>query len=143
MNNLNMGHWNIVFSQLVTYPAGEALLVPKHLAVHPEAAGARRSMGLPVGQQADFRWIIGDCRGLHVRDFGTHYEAHIDRVDPACDLVEHLRQDSPGSYVAGSAALGALIGALIGSREAVLVGAAIGAVAGALTSRAAEERGKQ
>ena len=132
MNNSYTGYWDQIFIMLSTEPSGEVLRIEKHVSIHPQSAGARQSLGLPMGQQADFRWVAGDCRGLHVRDFGTHYEAHIDKVDPSCDLVEHLRNDAPVVYVAGFSALGALVGSIFGGRDAVLAGAALGATVGAL-----------
>lgn len=126
--------WAAVLAQLKAQPVGTVLRIPKHLLRHPTTAGADVSVGLPVGQSADFRWRLWDCSGMHARDFGTYYEVHIDRVDPSCDCVEHLRQDAPGAYVAGAAALGGLLGILFGrSREAVLAGAGLGALVGALT----------
>ena len=127
--------WEQVLETLWQEPAGTVLRAPKHWLPHPEDAGATRSLGLPVGQSADFRWRVGSfCAGLHARDFHDHYEAHIDEVNPACDVVDHLRQDAPKAYVAGAAALGALVGLLLGrSKDATLMGAGLGALAGALT----------
>jgi len=126
--------WRDVHDFLRSHPPGEILRLPKYVLPHPEDAGAARSVGLPLGQAADFRWRLRDCRSLHVRDFQTHYEAHIDFVDPSCDPVEHLRRDLPEGYVGAVAAIGGLLGALIGgSREAAVVGAGLGAAVAALT----------
>lgn len=128
--------WSQVLSALRPHPTGTVVRLPKHWLPHPADAGARRSVGLPLGQTADFRWKLGDCAGLHVRDFGGHYEAHIDSVDPACGLVEHLRRDAPQIYVGGAVAVGALAGVLLGkSKEAAIVGAGLGALVGAVTQR--------
>jgi hypothetical protein len=130
--------WLKVAAALAKEPPETEVHVPKLNAQHPLDAGLRPSLGLPVGQQADFRLRMDDCRGLHVRDFGNHYEAHLDRVDPDCSLPEHLRLDAPGAYVAGAGALGALVGLCLGrTRESVLVGSIVGAVLGGLA--AAEE----
>lgn len=126
--------WEGVVDLLREHEPGTILRLPKHLLSHPEDAGATPSVGLPMGQKADFRWTLDDCTGLHVRDFGTHYEAHLDRVDPACNVVEHLRRDAPGSYVAGSTAIGAALGLLLGgSKEAAFAGAGLGALVGLAT----------
>lgn len=127
--------WEQVLDLLQQESPGTILRLPKHWVPHPEDAGAIRSLGLPFGQSADFRWRLGDCTGLHVRDFQGFYEAHLDEVHPACGFVEHLRQDAPHAYVAGMAALGALSGLLLGrSKESTLVGAGLGALIGALTA---------
>jgi len=86
-----------------------------------------RSVGLPEGQDSDYRLVLADGAGLHVKDFGTHYETHIDEVHPDVDIVEHLRRDAPGVFVASGAALGAVIGGGVGSsKNSTFVGAAIG-----------------
>ena len=91
------------------------------------------SLGFPSGQIADYRKQLVGGSGFHVRDFGTHYEAHIDAVHPNVDFIEHLRKDAPGTFVSGGAALGALLGNAIGrSQNATIVGAAVGALLGAL-----------
>ena len=100
------------------------------------SGGLTLSLGLPYGQVADHRLRYANCVGLHVRDFGAYYEAHLDRVHPVCDLVEHLRQDAPGTYIASGTALGALA-ALVLSRHpaAILAGAVAGGVLALLTSK--------
>ena len=130
----------MVLEALERFPAGTVLPVSKKCIEHPEDHGAKRSVGLPLGQRNDFRWRLSDCRGLHVRDFGTHYEAHIDRVDPSCSLVEHLRRDAPNAYVLGACALGGLLGLLVGGgKDALVAGAAIGSVVGFVTEREKNE----
>ena len=125
--------WSGVATRLAVEPPGSVLRIPKYLLDHPDVAGARRSIGMPQGQLADYRLTLPNCRGLHVRDFGTHYEAHVDEVDPACDAIEHLRQDAPDTYIVGAAALGALLALLLsGHRNAMLVGAGLGALLGVL-----------
>jgi hypothetical protein len=87
------------------------------------------SVGLPVGQQADYRMSYPGCGGLHVRDFGTHYVAHLDRANPACNPIGHILEDVPD--VAAGVALGALVGLLLGrSKEATVAGAVVGAAIG-------------
>jgi len=132
--------WDQVIAMLAAKPAGTRIRFEPHMVAHPLDAGFRRSIGLPAGQRSDFRLTLPDCRGLHVQDFGTHYEAHLDRTDPECDALLHLQKDAAGAYVAGATALGALFGLLIGKRpEAVLVGALIGGVVGGISAVAAEQ----
>jgi hypothetical protein len=131
--------WNWVLDTLRAERPGTVLRVAKRLLPHPVAAGAVVSLGLPMGQSADYRFALPDCTGLHARDFGTHYEVHIDRIDPSCGIAEHLRQDAPATYVAGAAALGVLFGILLGrSKDAAVSGAGLGALFGVLTLPAAE-----
>ena len=126
--------WRRVLEALKAESPGTILRMPKNWLPHPEDAGAKRAIGMPMGQRADFRWRLSDCSGFHIRDFGSFYEAHIDQIDPSCDPVEHLRQDAPGGYVAGAAALGALFGLLLGGgKDAALVGAGLGTLVGVAT----------
>jgi len=46
--------------------------------------------------------------GLHVRDFGAHYEACLERTDAARRLVEQLGTATRGNHVAAMSALGSL-----------------------------------
>ncbi len=123
--------WRRVLQQLETCPRGTFLRVPRSSVLHPLDAGFQYSIGLPRGQSADFRLTLPDCRGLHVQDFGTHYEAHVDVVDPACDLGEHLFEDAPGALVASAAGLGGLAGLAVGrDGSAALVGVLVGGALG-------------
>lgn len=127
----NAAVWARVSRALGAQPPGTVLRVPKWQYPHPVDSGAHVSIGLPMGQSADFRWRLPGCAGLHVRDFGSHYEAHVDQVDPSCDPVEHARRDAPEVFLAGAGAIGAMIGAFLGrSSEATLVGAGLGALLG-------------
>lgn len=127
----NAAVWANVARELAAHPPGTILRVPKWRYPYPVDAGAHVSIGLPLGQSADFRWRLAGCAGLHVRDYGAHYEAHIDQVDPGCDPIEHLRQDAPEVFLAGAGAIGALLGALLGrSSEATIVGAGLGTLLG-------------
>jgi len=121
--------WSSVVRALLHEETGSALKIPVYQVEHPLDAGMRRSVGLPMGQRTDYRLTLEDCQCLHVRDFGDHYEAHLDSVDPACDTLSHLFRDAPGPTIAGGAAIGALVGGLLGrSKESALAGASIGAI---------------
>jgi hypothetical protein len=124
--------WRDLLPWIKQHAAGTVLRLEKWQVEHPRDGGLRPSVGLPMGQQSDFRLRLADCSGLHVRDFGTHYEAHIDQVDPDCDPVDHLVKDAPDVAISGAAALGALLGTALGrSKEAALVGGLLGALVGA------------
>jgi hypothetical protein len=126
--------WPDIATELATHPAGTRLRFHKSLVEHPRDAGMRPGVGLPVGQRADFRLTFRpECWGLHVQDFGDHYEAHIDQTDPGCDAIKHLQQDAPNTLVAGAALVGGLIGLALGrSAGAIGVGALAGAAIGCL-----------
>ena len=71
----------------------------------------------------------------------TELVVHWDRTDPACDLVQHLVQDAPGTYLAGTTLLGGLVGALLGrSDKAMVAGALIGAAIGGVALAADDEQ---
>ncbi len=129
--------WSVVAAQLSRYPAQTCMTLEKWRVEHPVAAGMVRSVGLPVGQFADWRLASPNCHGLHVREFANHYTVHVDRINPNCDLPGHVAADAP--VVGGGAALGALVGLLLGeSVGAMLVGAVIGGALGASAASATE-----
>ena len=133
--------WATVVQVLEAHPPLSILQVSKHGTPHPRTFQMSPSLGLPVGQTADYRRVLPCGRGFHVRDFGTHYEAHIDEVHPAVDLIEHLRRDSPGTFVAGGAGVGAALGALLGrSKEATLAGALLGALIAGMATNSGPKR---
>src|SRR5438552_2875538 len=114
-----LGTWEGVRHALTCEPEGTVLRVPKFWLGHPADFGAARATGLPFGQIADFRWHFGALRGLHVRDFGAQYEAHLDRATGPLGAIDNLRADAPEVFVVGMGALGALVGGLLGrSKEA-------------------------
>lgn len=121
--------WSHVVAYLRRQPAHACVGVLKWQVEHPQAGGLRRSVGLPVGQFADWR-MPGCGNGLHVREYGDRYTAHLDLVNPNCDFPSHIAADAP--IVAGGAAVGALIGLALGeSPGAMLVGALLGGALGA------------
>lgn len=91
------------------------MTMPKARIASPGTQGATRSLGLPVGQHADWRWPRKDGGCLHVRDMGDHYEAHLDRVDPGRDMLGHLRADEPVTWTLLLGATGWLLGAFQGA----------------------------
>ncbi len=127
--------WNGVVRVLKQYSPRTVVEIPKGGLPHPRAAGLSRSIGLPEGQSSDYRALLRGGAGLHVKDFGTHYEAHIDEVHPDVDAIEHLRVDAPGVFVAGGVALGAVVARSLGaSRDATVVGGVLGGLLAALVA---------
>lgn len=126
--------WHGVRSELLQLPIGTVAHYTKAGAPHPRDAGARLSMGWPVGQITDYRFDPEhDCSGMHVHELVTHWAVHIDRVHPACDLIEHVRRDKPDSLYWGGAVVGGLVGAALGGkRDSALAGAAFGLLAAAV-----------
>lgn len=104
--------WNQVFSSLERSEKGKIIPVRKDLP-HPASSGADRHFGFPRGQTADYRWKLVDCRSFHVQEFRDHWEAHIDQVDPRCDLAEHIRRDVPPRYLLASVIAIGLVGLLL------------------------------
>jgi hypothetical protein len=128
--------WDGVRAQLEAGSAGARVVVELG-APAPGAAGARRDLGLPVGQLADWRFPPGaDCTGLHVHEHADRYEAHLDQVHPACGLVEHVRADAPQLLVVGGALVGTWI-ALGGGAGRAIAGLLLGAAVGAVFTRQA------
>ena len=132
--------WNGVVRVLRGYPPRTAMHISKGILPHPRTFGMTGSIGMPEGQLADFRRVLANGQGLHVKDFGSHYEAHIDEVHPDVNAIEHLRRDAPGVFIAGGTALGAVIGKSVGTTaNATLLGAAIGGLVAALLTNSSEE----
>lgn len=110
----------------------QKLVISKKCLPEPASFGLIAHIGMPDGQQADFRKTLPGHIGLHVQDYGSYYKVHLDEYDPQVDTIEHLRQDVPNLYVLGAASLGAFLGKLIGqSNEAQALGALVGAIIGA------------
>lgn len=134
--------WAVVRSRLELLPVGTVRRYRKALLSHPRDAGAVLSLGWPVGQVADYRFAPeSDCRGMHVRDVGSHWAVHLDRVHPDCSLLEHARQDAPQALFVGGALLGGLVATAISNkREATLAGAGIGLLLAALVHSSGSEK---
>ena len=133
----NLMTWKSVAVALRSGPQSTCVRVPAWQVEHPTAAGMTRSVGLPVGQVADWRMPHPNCHGLHVREYVGYYTVHVDQVNPRCDLPGHIALDAP--LVGGGAALGALVGLAIGeSAGAMMIGALIGGAMGAAAASAHE-----
>lgn len=115
-------------------PKGTEIPLSKNEVLPPQLEGGELHSGLPKGQISDYRFMSPDCTGLHVREFNSHYTAHIDQVHPDCSLVEHLRKDAPPIYKAATTGVGALVGGLIGGKTGALLGGGLGFLFGEITS---------
>lgn len=121
--------WQSVEGWLRAQPEGTMLRIPKSQIQHPVDGGAQRTIGLPVGQSADYRWA-----DLFVQEFPHCYEAHVGKADAGA--IARPVDDERQSLVDSSIAIGALLGALIGgSRASTEVGAGLGALFGVMTSQ--------
>lgn len=129
--------WAQVAADLRRRPLPACVRLATWQVEHPQAAGMTPSVGLPVGQLADWRMPHPNCHGLHVREYPGYYTAHVDKINPRCDLPGHLAADAP--LVGGGAALGALVGLVLGeSPGAMLLGALIGGAVGAAAASSVE-----
>jgi hypothetical protein len=137
MRSFHRLSWTDVTRYLQQPGAPEVAAIAKHEIEHPLDAGMLRSLGLPLGQLADWRMPAPHCGGLHVREFVDRYTAHVDQVNPVCDLPGHMAADAPA--IGGGAALGALVGLALGeSAGAMLLGAVVGGLLGSAVAASAE-----
>jgi hypothetical protein len=131
---LTIVRWNEIIEYLWNQPAGSVLRIPAIKTEHPRAGGLSLTLGLPVGQRANYGTWFTDGSVLAVTDFGTHYDVTMHRAvapPPPTPRVEPFLQHSPGASVLGLTALGALVGLAFGrSEEGALTGALIGGTAG-------------
>ena len=105
--------WEDVALLLATMPAGGEVFVARGELPAPSDAGASLSVGLPRGQLADWRFPPrADCVGLHVHELEDGWRAHLDRVHPACGVVQHLQADAPAVLLLAGPLVGVLVGAL-------------------------------
>ncbi|AIC17077.1 hypothetical protein [Nitrososphaera viennensis] len=110
------------------------IIIPK--AVRPIIGIEETSLGSKKGAKKQYRY-----GNLHIRDYGTYYTAHMDRVDPRKDPLGHLLADAP-EYLVGAAAA-ALVGRAVyrkrkedgksstdAARDAIIAGCLAGSTAG-------------
>jgi len=118
------GTWYEVRKVLTLSEYHRILVLPKASIEDPASAGALRSIGIPRGQTADFRFPPdASCQGVHVQDFGDAWHVHLDIIHPRCDLLGHVRADAPrlGAY-ASLAAIGGLTGGMVKGGKGALIG---------------------
>ncbi|CAM4282358.1 Glycine zipper domain-containing protein [Corallococcus exiguus] len=132
--------WHAVAKLLSSQPPGSKVRLRRSLTQHPKDGGLVPTLGLPVGQRADYRLDYGGEQVLYVQDFGTHLEARLDpRRPPVTRAAIGASSEAPDTdAMLGGAAVGGLIGLLFGrSSSSVVTGLVLGAVAG-LAANAAE-----
>lgn len=74
------------------------IIVPK--AVRPIAGLEETLIGNKKGANSQYRY-----GNLHIRDYGSHYSVHVDRVDPRESPLGHLLIDAPEYLAAAAAAI--------------------------------------
>lgn len=98
----------------------------------------------PHGQIEDLRLSLRNGSCLHARNYGNYFGFHWDYVDPLVNPFEHLRQDSPITYLGLCGFTGAAIGGLVGKfankddqfiRKSMTTGATLGLIFGLLTAK--------
>lgn len=111
--SLVKGDWASVARLILSTPPGQDARIELRQVPHPSSAGFREASGWPMGQNADWRLMYSDGRGLHVKEYDDHYLVHWDQCDPAFSAVGHLAKDTPRQFVVGSMAVGAGGGAAV------------------------------
>lgn len=87
------------------------------------------TIGIPVGQRADYRLQLSGGKDLVVSEFAHGFEARIE-VRPTHVGFERALRETPGTTAVGMIAAGALLGLALGrSKESALAGATIGGLA--------------
>jgi hypothetical protein len=136
MSGRRLASWRDAVRALAVEPPGVVLRVPRGWMPSPRTFRMTAGLAWPEGQRADYRKLLRGGRALLVADFGTHYEARLERAPGESGGPAAVRAP-PGPRE--GVALGALLaGALGRSRESALVGAALGGLLGALGRRGAE-----
>ncbi len=106
--------WTEIVGVLLREPPGTRLRVPRHLAEHPLDGGLVPSSGRPVGQRADYRLALAAARSLHVRDYASFYDVHVD--DHPQPHAWRQLASAPGVLATGAALVGGVFGLLLGRR---------------------------
>lgn len=125
--------WLAVARLLATQPPGSKLRLRRPLTQHPKDGGLVPTLGLPVGQRADYRLNYGGDQILYVQDFGTHLEARLEprRRYVTTPVRAPAADGDEASALLGGAAAGALLGLLLGrSSSSAATGLLLGAIAG-------------
>ena len=105
--------------------------------------GFREDIGEPCDQIADYRLTLKGGKCIHAMEFRDCFCFHWDWVDPCVNLIEHLRQDSPGWYTLSCGLTGGGLFALLSSRskrkdiiaKSFIAGLIVGGIFGALTAK--------
>jgi len=59
---------------------------------------AKKTLGEPRGQKADWEIVLPDRRRIHIVEFEKFYKIHWDFVSPYENPLAHLKKDAPHWY---------------------------------------------
>ena len=125
--------WEELRAALESQGSETSARVPKSGIPHPRAAGARPTATFPVGQVADYALDSPSGPPLVVREFPGQYEAALDGVRMAANLVDAISAQPTGAMYLGAALLGGAVGSSLSQkREGVILGAGVGLLIAAL-----------
>ncbi len=99
----------------MSLPPHEEIFCLKDEIPHPLSLGFYKRIGEPKGQLADYGLTLKDGKSIHVREYENKFGFHWDKVDPNVNWFEHLRRDSPATYVGMSTLFGVGLGGAIGA----------------------------
>lgn len=89
-----MRSWNQMYQYLLKYPTGTEFEITKgEVGSIPQWVHVT-ILGEPQGELRQYR-DSKKHNSLHIREFKTHYTAHIDKYNPEKDGVSHLIYDAP------------------------------------------------
>ena len=86
--------WDFVTLRVLQLPCHKDMRIKKSEICHPKYDGFQLNIGEPQGQLADYRKLLEDGRGLHIREYIDHYRIHWDKIHPI-NLIGHLIEDAP------------------------------------------------
>lgn len=124
-----MKTWSEILNELSSSPFGTKVTILKNEIISPKDAGAVKSIGVPYGQIADWRFKPEtNCTGLHIHEYSNEWVAHLDQVHPQCSLIRHLKYDAPGTLLTITSSTGLILGKLLKNKP--MIGGGIGFFAG-------------
>ena len=87
--------YNIIYYVRHYLEPHTSITISKNIIAHPLNTGFKKTIGEPLGQIADYEYILSDGSRVHVREYENTYEVHWDVKSPTVDLIGHLIYDSP------------------------------------------------
>ena len=100
--------YNIILNVRYNLSPHDSITISKNTIEHPLKAGFRKTIGEPMGQIADYEYVLSDGSRIHVREYENAYEVHWDIRSPTVDPAGHLLYDAP--HILLSAMLGSISG---------------------------------
>lgn len=134
----------VVVPGILRIPAHHDVVLSKEGLPPPKEAGARKSIGEPDGQIADFRITLSDGKSVHIKEYDFVFKVHWDWFDPVVDWINHLRHDAPHWWILLTTVVGGAIGYVWHRNpEGIVTGAFSGLTFGVATCNIldGEERG--